>query len=416
MDIYFWILLIAFPLGLYMAWNIGANDVANAMGTSVGSGALSFKQAVVCAGIFEFLGAVLVGGHVTQTIRKGIINPETFVAMPEHLAMGMMAALLASGLWLHLASHFGLPVSTTHSIVGGVIGFGFIVTGPASVEWGKVGQIVISWVVSPVSGGLLSFLMFTFIRSKVLDSEHPVKALKRITPFLIFLVITILCISFAYKGLKNLHLDLPLPEALLVGSVVGVLAGLAGKLLIKKITETGDQELDLRRVEKVFAMLQIMTACYVAFAHGANDVANAIGPLAAIYAIAQSGSVIMNVSVPIWMLFLGGIGIVFGLATFGYKVIQTVGQKITEITPSRGFSAEFGAATTVLICSKMGLPISTTHTLVGAVIGVGLARGISALNLGIIRSIISSWVITIPFTAILSMVCYKTTALLLGFL
>lgn len=413
MDIYFIILLIAFPFGLYMAWNIGANDVANAMGTSVGSGALSFKQAVVCAGIFEFLGAVLVGAHVTKTIRKGIINPESFMSAPHDLAIGMLAALLAASLWLHLASHFGLPVSTTHSIIGGVVGFGLITVGYSALEWGKIGQIVLSWIVSPFCGGLLSFLMFVFVRNKILDSDHPVSALKSKTPFLIFLVVSTLFISFIYKGLKNLHLDLPFSQALLIASAIGLLAGFIGKHFVKKLSGTGDQAKDLSLVEKVFGYLQIMTACYVAFAHGANDVANAIGPLAAIYSIAQSGTIIMKVSVPLWMLLVGGIGIVFGLATFGYKVIQTVGKNITEITPSRGFSAEFGAATTVLICSKLGLPISTTHTLVGSVIGVGLARGISALNLKIIRSILFSWVITIPFTAVLSIICFKTVTLLL---
>ncbi len=397
-----------------MAWNIGANDVANAMGTSVGSGALSFKQAILCAGIFEFLGAVLVGAHVTSTIRKGILNPESFAGMPDDLAMGMLAALVASGIWLHLASHLGLPVSTTHSIIGGLVGFGLITTGLGSIEWGKVGQIVLSWVVSPLCGGLLAFIMFVFIRNKILDSHHPVTSLKKITPYLVFLVITTLFISFIYKGLKNLHLDLPFFQAFLVASLAGAIAAFGSKLITRNIAETDDQKLNLRKVEKVFGFLQIMTACYVAFAHGANDVANAIGPLAAIYSIAQSGgSVLMNVSVPLWMLFLGGIGIVIGLATFGYKVIRTIGTNITEITPSRGFSAEFGAATTVLICSKMGLPISTTHTLVGAVIGVGMARGMAALNLKIIRSIFSSWMITIPFTAILSMVCYKVLSLML---
>ncbi len=400
------ILAVAIGAGLYMAMNIGGNDVANAMGTSVGSGALTFRQAVLVAAIFEFAGAVLVGSHVTNTIRKGIIAPEYFSGHPELLMYGMLAALLAAALWLQLATAMGMPVSTTHSIIGAIIGFGLISSiGDSNIAWGKVVSIVMSWIVSPLMGGLIAFFMFTLIRKAILLKEHPAAPTKRLAPFLIGLVIFILVLSFIYKGLKNLHLDLPLGQALLYASATAISAGLLAHFTLPSLERRLNDE--LRFVERLFRDMQILTACYVAFAHGANDVANSIGPLAAILNIYQTGSVAMKVEVPTWVLTLGGGGIVIGLAIWGRKVIETVGKKITEMTPSRGFSAEFGAATTVLVCSKLGLPISTTHTLVGAVIGVGFARGMAALNLRVIRNIIYSWIITLPATAIVAMILYK---------
>lgn len=405
----FTLLITAIAFGLYTAMTIGANDVANAMGTSVGSKALTFRQAVLIAGIFEFAGAVLVGSNVTNTIRKGMIDPAIFAQNPNFLIYGMLAALLATAFWLQLATHLGLPVSTTHSIVGSVIGFGLIGGGFASIHWGTLAQIVLSWIVSPIFGALISFSMFLFVRKKIIRSRTPIQDLKKYTPYLVFLVFSILFLSLIYKGLPNLHLDLPFWESLGFAVIIGTIAAYISHLMVKRV-DIGCDEKPWEKfptIERIFSYLQVMTASYVAFAHGANDVANSIGPLSAIVSILETHEVSMQVRVPLGVLLLGGGGIVMGLALWGRRVIETVGTKITEMTPSRGFSAEFGAATTVLICSKMGLPISTTHTLVGSVIGVGLARGMSALNLRILRDIIASWVITVPLTAIVAMIIYK---------
>ena len=408
------ILVISIFFGFYMAWNIGANDVANSMGTSVGSGALSLKHAVIAASICNFAGAVLLGDNVTNTIRKGMINPDIFVHTPILLALGMLAALTATGLWLQLATYLALPVSTTHSIVGAVIGIGLIVGGTDALNWGKVFQIFTSWVVSPVTGGLISFITFTFIKGKIIDTQFPLKNIKFYAPFLVFAVFITLTLSLIYKGMKNLHLNIPFGKAFIISMGVGILSFLVCNILIARMRDDQGNNLDkeFHGMEKIFGYLQIMTAFYVAFAHGANDVANSIGPLSAIISIIQTKTVLMKVGVPFWVLALGGAGIATGISTWGYKVMETVGKKITELTPSRGFSAEFGAATTVLVCSRLGLPISTTHTLVGSVIGVGMARGIASLNFQVVKNIILSWFVTLPLTAILAIIIYKTLILL----
>ena len=403
-----WVFWVAIAACAYMAWNIGANDVANAMGTSVGSHAITMKQAVLLAAVFEFAGAFLVGGHVTNTVRKGIVSTEVFQSSPEIFVLGMLSALLAAGVWLNLATYLGLPVSTTHSIIGSIVGFGLLVGGVSAIHWGKLFSVVMSWVISPLCGGLIGWATFTFIKRTVLTSWNPVRAARKIVPILIFPVATILVLSMLYKGLKNLKLDVPFNQALAIALLVGVLAHFAMKLILAhKLKDIPRKRSDaFVQVEKIFAYLQIGTACYVAFAHGANDVANAIGPFAAIVSVFKSGDLAMKVPVPLWVLALGGAGIVVGLGTWGYKVIETIGKKITSMTPSRGFSAEFATATTVLVCSKLGLPVSTSHTLVGSVIGVGLARGMAALNLGIIRNIINSWIITIPASAVLTILIF----------
>lgn len=409
------ILGVAILFGFYMAWNIGANDVANSMGTSVGSGAFSLKHAVVAASIFNFAGAVLLGGNVTNTIRKGMINPDIFVNTPTLLVYGMLAALIATGLWLQLATYMALPVSTTHSIVGAVIGIGLIVGGIDALNWSKVFQIFASWLISPATGGLISFITFTFIKNKIIDTEFPLKNIKFYAPYLVFIVFTTLSLSLIYKGMKNLYLNIPFSKAFIISTGVGILSFLVCNILMKRIKEDQENNLDkeFHKMEKIFGYLQIMTACYVAFAHGANDVANSIGPLSAIVSVIQTKTVLMEVEVPFWVLALGGTGIAVGISTWGYKVMETIGKKITELTPSRGFSAEFGAATTVLICSRLGLPVSTTHTLVGSIIGVGMARGIASLNFKILKNIILSWFVTLPFTAILSIIIYKVLVSLL---
>ena len=402
MDMTTVLLIIALVGGLYMAWNIGANDVANAMGTSVGSHALTIKQAVIVAAIFEFSGAFLVGGNVTSTIRKGIISVEIFQT-PNELALAMTAALLAAALWLQLASLKGLPVSTTHSIVGAVIGAGIVHAGLGAVQWMKIGTIIASWFVSPVCGGILAFCVFTWIRKKILDSDNPERNTLRLAPPLVLVAGTVLMMTFIYKGLKNLKLDLGYGTTTLLAASVGLVLAILARFWIKRTKAPGQERMEqIQYVERVFAWLQIITACFMAFAHGSNDVANAIGPAAAVYSALTEGVVATKSAVPLWLLGLGGVGIVIGLATFGKRVIETVGKNITEVTPTRGFAAEFGAAATILLGSRLGLPLSTTHVLVGSVIGVGMARGISGLNLVVIRNIAASWIITLPAAALVS--------------
>lgn len=401
------LIFLAVATGLYMAWNIGANDVANAMGTSVGSGALTLKRAIVLAGIFEFGGAVLVGGHVTETIRQGILDPVAFAPTgafgadgPLLLALGMAAALLAAAVWLQGASFVGLPVSTTHSIVGAVVGFGLVSVGVSGVDWDTMGRIVASWIVSPALGGALGFATFLVVRRLVLHQPDPVRASRDVAPYIVGVVATILALTFVYKALGNVLPD-PHPTWVALGAL-GV--GGVGILVARRwITRVSGREVSspFIIVETIFGGLQIVTAAFVAFAHGANDVANAVGPLAAVMGIASTGftAIPSQIPVPTWILALGGLGIVIGLATWGYRVIATIGQHITELTPTRGFSAEFGAACTVLLASRMGLPVSTTHVLVGAVVGVGFAQGMAALNLRTLRNIAVSWLATVPAAA-----------------
>lgn len=410
------IVWIALATGLYMAWNIGANDVANAMGTSVGSGALTLRRAIIVAGVFEFAGAVLVGGNVTETIRKGIIDPVAFMPAgafgadgPMILAIGMACALLAAAIWLQAATLFGLPVSTTHSIVGAVVGFGMIALGAEGVAWGKVAEIAASWVVSPLMGAVLAFFTFVIVRRLVLRQDDPVAATVRWAPYMVGVVGTLLALTFAYKGLKQVLPD-PHPMTVVLASLgFGGVSAIAARMLVKAPEEDTSAS-PYVYVERIFGGLQIVTAALVAFAHGANDVANAIGPLAAVLGIAGAGFTDVPTAnpVPTWVLAIGGAGIVIGLGTWGWRVIATIGKHITEITPTRGFAAEFGAAVTVLLASRMGLPISTTHTLVGAVVGVGLAQGIGALNLRTLRDIAMSWIATIPAAAALSALLFVT--------
>ncbi|WP_045857443.1 inorganic phosphate transporter [Teredinibacter purpureus] len=405
---------------VFMAWGVGANDVANAMGTSVGSGALTIKQAIFIAMIFEFLGAYLAGGEVTSTVRKGIIDPAVMEGSPHLLVFGMLSALLAAGVWLVIASILGWPVSTTHSIVGAIIGFAAVGISSDIVEWGKVGTIVASWVVSPVLAGTLSFLLFKSVQWLIFGSPNPEAAARKYIPIYMFLVGFLIAMVTMLKGLKHVLKDtgmqLSYLENIGIAVILGLIVSAFGLYLLRRVDTSGEVDPDNRfeHVEKVFAVLMIFTACSMAFAHGSNDVANAVGPLAAIVGVIKSGAVETSSAMPGWVLLLGGLGIVVGLATYGYKVIATIGRKITELTPSRGFAAELGAAGTVVFASGMGLPISTTHTLVGAVLGVGLARGIGALNLGVIGSIFMSWVITLPAGAGLAIIFFYSFKWIFG--
>ena len=402
-------MILAIIFGLYMTWGVGANDLANAMGTSVGAGAVSIKQAIGIAIVFEFAGAVLAGGNVTSTIRKGIIDPTSIVATPEILVFGMLAALLAAAVWLMIASSRGWPVSTTHSIVGALIGFAVVGIGPDAVNWGKVGKIVASWVISPAIGGTIAFLLVMSTRKLIFNSENPLKSAKRYAPFYVFLVGFIISLVTMFKGLKHLHIDLTALQSFMLAVLAGCLTAAVGWYFIRKVEEDpeADRDFHFASVEKVFTPMMLFTACSMAFAHGSNDVANGIGPLAAVISIVSSGGEVMQKSeMPIWILVVGGTGIVVGLVTLGYKVMLTVGTKITELTPSRGFCAELAAASTVVLASRTGIPVSTTHILVGAVLGVGLARGIGALDLRVVLNIIISWVVTLPAGAIMAMVFF----------
>ena len=468
---FFIIILLAVGFGFYMAWGIGANDVANAMGTSVGSGALTIRRAVILAAILEFGGAFLVGTHVSETVRKGIVDPAIFAGDGLSFMLGMLAALLAAGVWLQLATWKGWPVSTTHSIVGAVVGFGLAYGGITAVYWDKVGTIVASWVISPLLSGILSYLIFRIILRNIFYDKRPFLSAKKMAPYLVFFVFAVLSLTLVFKGLKNLNLDLKTPVAFAVASGVGLIASLVSVFIFSRIpdpkqvkqfegkdvitnpstvealekavkhlehveltvpghmkSEIGDTLDEVKRlrfetqksyefhtntaeyqsVEKLFVYLQILSACMVAFAHGANDVANAIGPMSAIISVALAGgeSIAAKTPVPLWVLALGGFGIAVGLATWGWRVMETIGHNITHLTPTRGFSAEIGAATTIVLASKLGLPISTTHTLVGAVLGVGLARGISAVNLNTVKDIVISWIVTIPAGASLAIVFF----------
>ena len=406
-------LWIAGVLALYMAWAIGANDVANAMGTSVGSGALTVWGAILVAAIFEFAGAFFAGGHVTDTVRKGMLDISLIGR--DQLIYGMLGSLAAAGTLLVVATRFGLPISTTHAIVGAIVGFGVVSIGPEVVNWGKIGQIVLSWLTSPLLAGVIAFGIFQFTRAKVLDTNDPVVQIRKLGPVFFFLVFFIIGLVTLFKGLKPLKLDLNLTQALIGSTLLGLTGAGLGILLIRRV-QLGPEDPKHRfsRVEKIFVVLQILTACAIAFAHGSNDVANAIGPLAAISSAISGADLGGKASVSPWMLAIGGIGIIFGLATWGYRVMETVGKRITELTPSRGFAAQLAAATTIVVASRMGIPISTTHTLVGAVLGVGLARGISALDLRVVGKIIASWVATLPIAAGLSMFFYFFFKGLLG--
>lgn len=403
------LVIMAALVGFFMAWGIGANDVANAMGTSVGSKALTIKQAIIIAMIFEFAGAYLAGGEVTSTIRKGIIDASYFVDQPELLVFGMIAALFAAATWLLIASALGWPVSTTHSIVGAIVGFAAIGVGTDAVVWSKVGGIVGSWIVTPLISGVIAFLIFNSAQKLIFDTDKPLEQAKRWVPMYMFMAGFVLSLVTIKKGLKHIGLEVGATEGYIYAIAVAAVVAVIGKMFISRLNfdQNAAKTTHYANVEKVFAILMIVTACCMAFAHGSNDVANAIGPLAAVVSIVDNGGEIAKKSaIAWWILPLGGFGIVAGLAIFGHKVIATIGKGITHLTPSRGFAAELAAACTVVIASGTGLPISTTQTLVGAVLGVGMARGIAAINLGVVRNIVVSWVITLPVGAGLSIIFF----------
>ena len=410
------ILIAAIGCGLYMAWAIGANDVANSMGTSVGAGAVTVGGAIVIAGVFEFLGAFLAGGEVTSTIRNGIIDAESLQHDPDLLVFGMLSALLAAAVWLTIASRFGWPVSATHSIVGAIIGFAMVALGFEAVHWEEVVTIAASWVVTPILAGTISYLLVLSVQWLIFNKDDPVVYARRYVPVYIFAAVLMTSVVTFVKGLKHVGLDLSTPVAILFSVLFAAVIACIGRVVINRVSfesPTGGQS-RFTNVEKVFGVLMIVTASGMAFAHGSNDVANAIGPVAAIVSVVTTGEVSHESTVPPWVLLVGAAGIVVGLATFGYRVMATIGRKITELTPSRGFAAEFAAASTVVAASGTGLPVSTTQTLVGAVLGVGLARGTGAIDFGVVRTIFVSWIVTLPAGAVLAAAFYYILTLTLA--
>jgi len=408
LEAYFIYVGLALLFGLFMAWGIGANDVANAMATSIGSGALTFRTRQAAPAFPVEAGAILAGGEVTSTIRKGMVDASLFTDSPETLMLGMLASLLAAGTWLLIASLRGWPVSTTHSIVGAIVGFAVVAVGFDAVAWGKVGTIAMSWVISPLLAGSIAYGIFYSIKKLILVQKKPFRRAKKYAPYYVMVAFTLIVLVTMFKGLKHVGLELTPLEAYSIALLAGVGAAGLSRIAINRIRidDNSRRQFEHKKVETVFAILMIFTACAMAFAHGSNDVANAIGPVAAVISIAEQGSVAQKSGVPVWILVVGGLGIVIGLATYGRRVITTVGTHITQLTPVRGFSAEIAAAFTVVLASGTGIPVSTTHTLIGAVLGVGLVKGKRAINMGVVRSIFTSWLVTIPAGAILSVLFF----------
>ncbi len=403
------LILIACAAGFYTAFGIGSNDGANSMAVAVGSRAIQAFRAVLLAAVCELAGSVLVGSHVSNTVRKGIIDVHAFVGAPQFLAYGMLCALLATAVWLHFASLLGMPVSTTHSVVGAIFGFGLLWAGAQNVQWGTMVKIVASWIISPIAGGIMAFTFFKLISRQILGRARPMRAALFGAPFWVFVTFAAVTLATILKGLKHLHLDISAKDALLGSALVGLTAAGVATVLVRRFVErNGSLAYDeqLLAVERIFSPLVIITSCSVAFAHGANDVANAVGPLAAVVEIVQTHQVPHKVGIDLWVLFLGGGGIAVGLVILGHRVIRTMGMNITDLTPSRGIAADIATCIAVLAFSRLGIPISTTHTSVGSIIGVGMARGITGINLRVINSIFISWIGTIPFTAGLTILFY----------
>ncbi len=408
MAVEYYILIIGYVFGFYMAWNIGANDVANAMASSVGAKAITIRQAIFIAGILNVIGAVFIGSHVTNTIRKGIVSTE--ILTDPHVAMlGALSALLAAALWVSFATWKSLPVSTTHSIVGAMIGFGVMAGGLSVIQWAKLGAVVLSWVISPLFSMIIAFVLFKIIVKLIMAKTGAFDRSLKLSPVFIGLAAFVVFLSFLFKTPLGKTLSIDTPTVLLLAVVLAITVGYAGKRALQHFTRNRDDN----GTEEVFRGIQIGTACYVALAQGANDVANAIGPLAVIYFLVKTGNVGSKVPVPTFLLFFGGIGIASGIAMAGHRVMDTIGTKITTLTNTRGFSVEFAAASTVLIASKLGLPVSTTHAAVGGVLGVGLAGGIEAVNFGIVFQIMVYWVLTVPAAAVTSMIIFKILQLLI---
>ncbi len=405
MTVEFYVLIAGYIFGFYMAWNIGANDVANSMASAVGAKAITLRQAVLIAGILNIIGATFIGSHVTNTIRKGIVSADV-LNDPRLALIGALSAILAAALWVSFATWKSLPVSTTHSIVGAMIGYGLMAGGFSVVNWMKLCEVVLSWILSPVFSLLIAFVMFRIIIRFIISKNEPFHRAKRLAPFFIGITIFVVLLSFLFKTPLGNQLSMNPCIALLSALFASVILGVIGGKLVGVFIKKRGRKNNGNGAEEIFRKIQIGTSCYVALAQGANDVANAIGPLAVIYFLVKTGTVGETVPVPIFLLLFGGVGIACGISMAGYRVMETLGKKITTLTNTRGFSVDFAAATTVLIASKLGLPVSTTHAAVGGVLGVGLARGIAAINFMIILKIILYWILTVPAAAVTSMIIF----------
>jgi len=404
---------VACLIAFVMSWGVGANDLANIMSTTMGSKAISVRNAIIIAIVFEIAGALLGGGHVTNTIRTGIININQLASVNDYI-YGMLATLLAGSVWIWVASFIGMPVSITNAIVGAMVGFGGIALGIHAVHWQKVMYIAISWISSPLIAGTVAFLLFNTIRRWVLSRSHPAQRVRQLAPVYLFLVGVVLSEMIVIKGLAHFGIALGRPYALTLDVLLSVLVVCFGSLALKRSRYAAtDLHAELTYVEKVFSWLMALTACAMVFAHGSNDVSIAVGPIAAIMgAVAHGENLSASTPIPSWVIVFGCIGVILGFIVYGRKVIKTVGSGITALTPSRAFAATLSAATTVIVATSTGIPISATQTLVGAVLGVGLARGIGALNTAVIRNIFLSWVVTIPVAAVLSVLFYNLIQLI----
>lgn len=397
--------ILACVFGLFMAWGIGANDVANAIGTSVGSKALTVKQAILVAVVFEFSGAFLAGGEVTETIRKGLFDIDAIKDHADLLVFGMLGSLLASGTWLLIASFRGWPVSTTHSLVGAVVGFAAVGISMEAVNWSEVGNIAASWVISPAVAGTISFILFRSMQVLILKKEDPLAQSRLIVPWYVMMAGFVISMVTLLKGLKHLGFNLTFGQAAFYSLFVSIAVMIIGYYVIGRTIDS--QAGKENGIDRVFSVLMVFTACAMAFAHGSNDVANAVGPVAAIYGVVSSGGLVTSASsVPMWILLIGAVGIVVGLVSFGHRVIATIGSGITQLTPSRGFAATLATAITVVVASATGLPVSSTQILVGAILGVGLAVGGESLNYRKVGSIFVSWLVTLPAGATLSIIFF----------
>ena len=432
MDLSFFILAAAVICGFLMAFSLGANDVANSMASAVGAKAITLRQAIFVAAVLNFVGAVFLGSQVAATITRGIINPDV-IADQRVLMLGMFAALLSSGLWVLIATYTALPVSSTHSIIGGILGFGLVSGGPDVIEWWKMAGIIGSWVVSPFFGAVIAYVVFVHIRTKILHSGNIIEAARFWAPIWIALTLVLVTLSFCYKTPYGKNLHLAGWQGILLGLAIGAgaiaLTGVWFQNMLTRLTlepppspcaaatEQGapqggaevaqDKRTSSQQVDDVFRRMQVGTACYVALSQGANDVANAIGPVIAIYFIATQGSLAGRMDIPIWLLMLGGVGIAVGIAVLGHKVMGTVGERITKMNNTRGFAVAFSSATTVLMASNLGLPVSTTHATVGSVVGVGLARGFHAVDFRVLAKIFLFWVLTVPIAGFSSIVIFQ---------
>ncbi|MDF1678900.1 MAG: inorganic phosphate transporter [Legionellaceae bacterium] len=400
-----------------MTWGVGANDLANVMSTTMGSKAITVKQALCVAVIFEFAGAFLGGTDVTETLRDGIIDAQLLANDPAILIQGMLGVLMACTIWMHLASFLGVPVSITNALVGSMVGFGWLVLGSKAVHWEQVTQIAVGWITSPLIAGTTAFALFLSIQQTIFVRANLLERAKRFIPIYLFLVGSVLSFITVFKGLSHFEIQLNLKQSLWVTLGTSIAITLFGVYIMRRIPEKKvlRRREQFLQVEKYFAVLMAMTACAMVFAHGANDVALAVGPLSMVYSlITHVGEPLRATGYPAWIVLLGAVGVVIGFLVQGRRVIETVGSSITALTPSRAFAATLSAATTVVVATSLGIPVSATQTLVGSVLGVGLARGIGALNLIVIRNIFTSWILTLPAASVLTILSYKVLHALLG--